>query len=143
MVARSQTVPARHAYGPDGPDGSLPVRENVSDSEPIAVYSDYACPVCYLGREALAQYQSTREVPLRIDWHPFGLRSHKRNPDGSIDHSIVDGKHNEYFGQAGEHVRLLQERYGVEMEPDLSLETRPTRRWSRSSYTSTTGTRRG
>ena len=89
-------------------------------TERIRVYSDYVCPFCYLGREALSQYQATREEPLEIEWHPFDLRSHKRRADGTIDTSVDDGKDEAYFEQAKENVRQLQERYGVEMELDLS-----------------------
>jgi predicted DsbA family dithiol-disulfide isomerase len=89
----------------------------------ITVFSDYVCPFCYLGRESLRQYQATRGEPLRIDWRPFDLRSGKRNPDGSIDHSVDDGKDEDYFEQAKENVRRLQEEYGVEMNLELSRET--------------------
>jgi predicted DsbA family dithiol-disulfide isomerase len=94
----------------------------VTDDTPrrIQVYSDYVCPFCYLGRAALDQYQSTRETELEIEWHPFDLRSHQRRPDGTIDTSVDDGKDEAYFERAKENVRRLQERYGVEMELDLS-----------------------
>jgi predicted DsbA family dithiol-disulfide isomerase len=94
----------------------------VSDDTPrrIQVYSDYVCPFCYLGRAALDQYQSTRESELEIEWHPFDLRSHQRRPDGTLDTSVDDAKDEAYFERAKENVRRLQERYGVEMELDLS-----------------------
>jgi len=94
----------------------------VSDDTPrrIQVYSDYVCPFCYLGRAALDQYQSTHETELEIEWHPFDLRSHQRRPDGTLDTSVDDGKDEAYFERAKENVRRLQERYGVEMELDLS-----------------------
>jgi len=88
--------------------------------ERITVYSDYVCPFCYLGRESLKRYQDTREDELEIDWRPFDLRSGKRNPDGSIDHSVDDGKDEDYYEQAKEGVRRLQEKYDVEMELDLA-----------------------
>ncbi|MBV0902520.1 DsbA family oxidoreductase [Haloarcula salina] len=91
-------------------------------SEQITVYSDYVCPFCYLGRESLRQYQATREEALEIDWQPFDLRSQQRDADGEIDHSVDDGKDEEYYEQAKQGVRRLQERYGVEMELDLSRE---------------------
>ena len=93
-----------------------------SPAEPITVYSDYVCPFCYLGRESLSRYQESREEDLEIDWHPFDLRSGKRNPDGSIDHSVDDGKDDDYYEQAKENVRRLQERYDAEMELDLATE---------------------
>jgi len=95
------------------------VSEN-DTSQRIRIYSDYVCPFCYLGRAALDQYQETRAEPLEIEWHPFDLRSHKRRPDGTIDTAVEDGKDEEYFEQAKENVRKLQERYDVEMELDLS-----------------------
>ena len=93
-----------------------------SGSERITVYSDYVCPFCYLGRESLSRYQDTREDELEIDWHPFDLRSQKRNPDGSIDHSVDDGKDDDYYEQAKQNVRRLQEQYGVEMTLDIATD---------------------
>lgn len=96
----------------------------MSDTEPetVTVYSDYVCPFCYLGRESLARYQETREEPLRIDWHPFDLRAQKRGPDGTIDHDVDDGKDEDYYAQARENVRRLQERYDVEMTRELTTD---------------------
>ena len=88
--------------------------------ERITVYSDYVCPFCYLGRESLRQYQERREDPLEIEWHPFDLRAGKRNPDGSIDQSADDGKDEDYYEQAKENVRRLQEQYGVAMDLDIA-----------------------
>jgi predicted DsbA family dithiol-disulfide isomerase len=89
-------------------------------AERITVYSDYVCPFCYLGRESLRQYQERREDPLDIEWHPFDLRAGKRNPDGSIDRSADDGKDEDYYEQAKENVRRLQEQYGVAMDLDIA-----------------------
>ncbi|ERH05519.1 MAG: putative dithiol-disulfide isomerase involved in polyketide biosynthesis [Halonotius sp. J07HN4] len=95
---------------------------STQQAETITVYSDYVCPFCYLGRESLSRYQADREAALEIDWQPFDLRSGKRNADGSIDHSVDDGKDDEYFEQAKESVRRLQEKYDVEMSLDLATE---------------------
>ena len=95
---------------------------STQQAETITVYSDYVCPFCYLGRESLSQYQADRDSNLEIDWQPFDLRSGKRNPDGSIDHSVDDGKDDEYFEQAKESVRQLQAKYDVEMTLDLATE---------------------
>jgi predicted DsbA family dithiol-disulfide isomerase len=86
----------------------------------ITVYSDYVCPFCYLGRESLRRYQDDRDDPLEIEWHPFDLRAGKRNADGSIDDSVDDGKDEDYYEQAKENVRRLQEQYGVEMDLDIA-----------------------
>ncbi|MDS0299543.1 DsbA family oxidoreductase [Halogeometricum sp. S1BR25-6] len=97
----------------------------MSDAEStgrITVYSDYVCPFCYLGRESLRQYQATREDELEVDWHPFDLRSGKRKPDGTIDHDVDDGKDDDYYEQAKENVRRLQEQYDVEMDLDIATD---------------------
>lgn len=88
-------------------------------TERIRVYSDYVCPFCYLGRESLSQYQAERDERLEIDWYPFDLRAGKRNPDGSIDHGVDDGKDEEYYEQARENVERLREEYDVEMAETL------------------------
>ncbi|WP_416840846.1 DsbA family oxidoreductase [Haloferax sp. DFSO52] len=93
-----------------------------SPAERITVYSDYVCPFCYLGRESLKRYQETRDEELAIDWHPFDLRSQKRRPDGSIDFSVDDGKDDDYYEQAKQGVRRLQDRYGVEMELEIATD---------------------
>ncbi|MCO8244351.1 MULTISPECIES: DsbA family oxidoreductase [unclassified Haladaptatus] len=91
-------------------------------SEELVVYSDYVCPFCYLGRRSLERYRETREEPLPFDWHPFDLRSGKRNPDGTIDTAADDGKGDEYYEQARENVRRLQEKYGVEMAQEIAAD---------------------
>lgn len=93
-----------------------------SEKPTITVYSDYVCPFCYLGRESLTQYQESRADELRIEWHPFDLRSQKRRPDGSIDHSVDDGKDDEYFEQAKQNVRRLADKYDVEMDLDIATD---------------------
>lgn len=93
-----------------------------SEKPTITVYSDYVCPFCYLGRESLTQYQESRADELRIEWHPFDLRSQKRRPDGSIDHSVDDGKDDEYFEQAKQNVHRLADKYDVEMDLDIATD---------------------
>jgi len=93
-----------------------------SDPPTVTVYSDYVCPFCYLGRESLSQYQARRDADLEIEWRPFDLRSRKRNRDGTIDHSVDDGKDDEYFEEARQNVRRLRERYGVEMAQEIATE---------------------
>ncbi len=88
----------------------------------LTVYSDYVCPFCYLGRRSLERYEAERDEPLELDWHPFDLRSHKRGPDGEIDHAVDDGKDESYYEQARENVRRLQERYGVEMTLEIATD---------------------
>lgn len=80
----------------------------------ITIYSDYVCPFCYLGHRSLETYQQSRDRDLGIEWHPFDLRSHKRGPDGEIDHSMEDGKDEAYFERARENVRRLKTQYDAE-----------------------------
>ncbi|MCU4753720.1 DsbA family oxidoreductase [Halobacteria archaeon AArc-curdl1] len=96
----------------------------MTDSSPatVTVYSDYVCPFCYLGRESLERYLETRDEALEIEWHPFDLRAGKRNPDGSIDSSVDDGKDDDYYAQAKANVERLSEQYDVEMHQPLATE---------------------
>ncbi|MDX1745593.1 MAG: DsbA family protein, partial [Halobacteriales archaeon] len=88
-------------------------------NEHITVYSDYVCPFCYLGRRSLEAYQETRDDDLDIDWHPFDLRSHKRGPDGKIDHAVEDGKDDAYFEQVRRNVDRLRDEYDAGEMLDL------------------------
>jgi predicted DsbA family dithiol-disulfide isomerase len=96
-------------------------------SERITIYSDYVCPFCYLGRRSLDRYQDEREEPLELDWRPFDLRAGKRTPDGDIDHSVDDGKDDDYYEQARENVRRLREQYDAEMAQEIAtdVDSRP------------------
>ena len=95
--------------------------------ERLTVYSDYVCPFCYLGRQSLDRYQADRDEPLEIDWRPFDLRAGKRGPDGEIDHSVDDGKDDDYYQQARENVRRLREQYDAEMAQEIAtdVDSRP------------------
>ena len=102
----------------------------MSDSqarEQLTVYSDYVCPFCYLGRRSLDRYQAERDEPVTIDWRPFDLRSGKRGPDGEIDHTVADGKDEDYYAQARENVRRLREQYDAEMAQEIAtdVDSRP------------------
>ena len=85
----------------------------------VQVYADYVCPFCYLGYESFDQYREDREAPVEADWHPFDLRAGKRNEDGSIDHSVDDGKDEDYYEEARKNVRRLADRYDVELAQEL------------------------
>jgi predicted DsbA family dithiol-disulfide isomerase len=99
----------------------------IAAPERITIYSDYVCPFCYLGRQSLDQYQDDRDEPLAIDWRPFDLRAGKRGPDGDIDHSVDDGKGDDYYEQARENVRRLREQYDAQMAQEIAtdVDSRP------------------
>ena len=99
-----------------------PAPAGADDVDSITVYSDYVCPFCYLGRQSLAEYQETRDEPLAVDWHPFDLRAGKRNPDGTIDHDVDDGKGDDYYAKARENVRRLQEQYDADMAQEIATD---------------------
>lgn len=85
---------------------------------PLVLYADYVCPFCYLGRVALDQYQQTRDTPVSVEWRPFDLRASKRNPDGSIDHGVDDGKDDAYYEQVREGINRLKREYDADrMQP--------------------------
>ncbi|WP_435127515.1 DsbA family oxidoreductase [Halobaculum sp. D14] len=103
----------------------------------LAVYADFVCPFCYLGRASLRTYLADRaagaadgddatsddgvadvsevEADLDVEWRFFDLRSQKRGPDGEIRDDVDDGKDEEYFAQVRENVERLKAQYGAEM----------------------------
>ena len=92
---------------------------NQQTTDSVLVYSDYVCPFCYLGYESFDQFRSQREEPIELEWHPFDLRGGQRRPDGSIDHSVDNGKDDSYYEEAKKNVERLAEEYDVEMAQPL------------------------
>ncbi|MDY6764187.1 MAG: DsbA family oxidoreductase [Halobacteria archaeon] len=88
----------------------------------LVVYSDYVCPFCYLGKASMEEYLKETDKDIDVEWRVFDLRGYKRNPDGSIDDSVEDGKDDAYFEQVRENVKKLKDRYGVEMTLDFSVD---------------------
>jgi len=86
----------------------------VSD-DTLAVYSDFVCPFCYLGRAALREYLADADDPPTVEWRLFDLRGYKRDPEGGF-RDVDDGKDEDYFAEARENVARLREQYGVEMQ---------------------------
>ena len=83
-------------------------------TETVDVFADYVCPFCYLGLQSLGEYERQRDEPLDREWHPFDLRAQKRDADGEIDHSVEDGKDEDYFDEVRENVARLKTEYGAE-----------------------------
>ncbi len=88
----------------------------------LVVYADYVCPFCHIGKASLDRYLEARETPLGVEWRPFDLRGGKRGPDGTIDHSVDDGKDDAYFAEARRNVERLADRYDLEMAQPLARE---------------------
>lgn len=86
------------------------------DSDTLAVYSDFVCPFCYLGRASLREYLADAEDPPEVEWRLFDLRGYKRGPDGEIREDVDDGKDEDYFDEVRENVTKLKEKYDVEMQ---------------------------
>ncbi|UIP00796.1 DsbA family protein [Halobaculum sp. CBA1158] len=84
----------------------------------VAIYSDFVCPFCYLGRASLQQYRADRDergLPdLEVEWRFFDLRGHKRDPDGEIRDDVDDGKDEDYYDQVRENVERLREEYDAD-----------------------------
>ncbi|WP_276300112.1 DsbA family oxidoreductase [Halorussus lipolyticus] len=91
-------------------------------TDALSIYSDYVCPFCYLGKAAMEEYRQQADDPPEVEWRFYDLRGYKRNPDGSIDHDVADGKDDDYFEQVRENVERLKNRYDVEMDLDFSTD---------------------
>ncbi|MFB6137099.1 MAG: DsbA family protein [Halobacteriaceae archaeon] len=87
--------------------------------ERIAVYADYVCPFCYLGRGSLERYRAAREEPLAVEWRPFDLRADARSPDGTLDEPGAHGPQGAALERVQESVADLRERYDADEMLDL------------------------
>jgi predicted DsbA family dithiol-disulfide isomerase len=77
--------------------------------EPVVMYSDYVCPFCYLEHRSLKPDDETRERVLDVEWHPYDLRSERRDPDGDLDEGAMD-----YPERVGERIEELKREHGAE-----------------------------
>jgi len=91
----------------------------LDETPTVRVYADYVCPFCYLGYASLDTYRAEREAAIETDWHPFDLRGRQRRDDGSLDHSVDDGKDEAYYEEARKNVERLADEYDVEMVEPL------------------------
>jgi len=87
---------------------------DIVPEDTLAVYSDFVCPFCYLGRASLREYIESREDPPEVEWRLFDLRGYKRGPDGEL-RDVDDGKDEDYFADVKDNVERLKEDYDVEM----------------------------
>lgn len=86
------------------------------DDQTIAIYSDYVCPFCFLGRESLYQYLDSTDDPPAVEWRFFDLRANRRGNGGELSDDVDTGKTEEYFERVRENVDQLSDRYDVEMD---------------------------
>lgn len=108
------SVERSHGTPPLNRRGTEPTRVT-PDDDTLAVYSDFVCPFCYLGRAALREYLADAADPPTVEWRLFDLRGYKRAPDGELSEDVDDGKDDDYFEQVRENVARLREKYDVEM----------------------------
>jgi predicted DsbA family dithiol-disulfide isomerase len=93
-----------------------------SADDSLAVYSDYVCPFCYLGKAAMEEYLDGTDDAPEVEWRFYDLRGYKRDASGEIDHDVEDGKDDDYFAQVHENVERLKDEYDVEMTLDNSAD---------------------
>lgn len=76
----------------------------------LVVYSDFICPFCYIGNVNAERLQ--QEIPgLELEWREFEL-----HPEGQLD------PNSPYMKQAYETVKMLAERNGIDMKPEVLTE---------------------
>ncbi|MGM7702781.1 DsbA family oxidoreductase [Pseudalkalibacillus sp. Hm43] len=76
----------------------------------LVVYSDFICPFCYIGKVNAERLQ--QEIPgLELEWREFEL-----HPEGQPDSTSP------YMKQAYENVKMLADRHGIDMKPEVLTE---------------------
>ncbi|MFC0522819.1 DsbA family protein [Pontibacillus salicampi] len=73
----------------------------------LIIYSDFICPFCYIGKVNAERLQE-QNPGMEIEWREFEL-----HPEGQPD------PNNAYMKQAYENVKMLAEKYDIDMKPEV------------------------
>lgn len=92
---------------------------DIVPEDTLAVYSDFVCPFCYLGRASLQTYLDESDDPPAIEWRFFDLRGPQRNADGTLDEDALSVKDEDYFENVKNNVEQLKEQYGADEMLDV------------------------
>ncbi|RLM32878.1 DsbA family protein [Haloarcula sp. Atlit-120R] len=74
----------------------------------LILFSDYACPLSYLAKEAMEQYAEWAIFPVDTDYRLFDLYNYIRSPSGDLDRDI-DLADEQYFTEVQESAKVLNE----------------------------------
>ena len=90
-----------------------PMTSESAGDPTVALYADYVCPFCYLGKQSFERFRTGSGIDVTVDWRPFDLRSHERGPDGGLDTTVDDGKDEAYFDRVREQIQRLRSELGA------------------------------
>lgn len=90
--------------------------DEIIDEQPpprtLILFSDYACPLSYLGKVAMDQYAKWAIFPVNTEYRLFDLYNYIRSPDGDLDRNL-DVADEDYFLEVQESAKLLNEQLGL------------------------------
>lgn len=72
----------------------------------LILFSDYACPLSYLGKVAMDRYAKWAIFPVDTEYRLFDLYNYIRSPDGDLDRTL-DLAHEDYFLEVQESANIL------------------------------------
>lgn len=78
----------------------------------LVLFSDYACPLSYLGKKAMEQYSKWAIFPVDTEYRLFDLYNYIRSTDGDLDRSL-DLSDENYFSKVQESAKILNEQLNL------------------------------
>lgn len=80
----------------------------------LVYYSDYGCPLSYIGKQLVDQYARWAVFPVDLEYRFLDLNWYLRSPTGVIDNS-VDQTPGDHYGKVRESTKVLMEQLDFEM----------------------------
>lgn len=87
----------------------------------LLYYSDYSCPLSYLGKQLFDQYTEFAVFPVDREYRFFDLYGYIRSPDGDLDQSLDQSEDN-YQAQLRESAIALADRLNLGLSLHVSQE---------------------
>jgi len=90
--------------------------DEVIDEQPPArtliLFSDYACPLSYLGKVAMDRYAKWAIFPVNSEYRIFDLYNYIRSPNGGLERDI-DLSDENYFTEVQASAKVLNEQLSL------------------------------
>lgn len=78
----------------------------------LVLFSDYTCPLSYLGKKAMEQYSKWAIFPVDTEYRLFDLYNYIRSSDGDLDRTL-DLSNKNYFAEVQESAKILNEQLNL------------------------------
>lgn len=78
----------------------------------LVLFSDYTCPLSYLGKKAMEQYSKWAIFPVDTEYRLFDLYNYIRSSNGNLDRTL-DLSDDDYFLEVQESAKVMNEQLNL------------------------------